>query len=76
MKNDVYKRFKKGVIEADEKDPIWWLGYLWIDLTVRQAKEVIGLLSEKPFIKEVVTFNGHEAYEIPSGLQIWKEQGK
>lgn len=74
MKNSEYKKFKEAVSLAEERDPIWWAGFLWIDLTKRQAKEIVKVLARKPFIKEAVTLNGHEALETPAGLQIWKEQ--
>lgn len=74
MKNAEYKAFKDTVNTADEKHFIWWAGYLWIDLTKRQAREIVNILSGKDFIKKTTTFNGHEALEIPSGLAIWTEQ--
>lgn len=75
MKTQDYKNFKNLIIKAtDPKDPIWWAGFLWVDLTKRQATEIVRILETKPFIKDTVTFNGHEAVEIPSGLAIWKEQ--
>ena len=73
MKNEEYKRFKETVKEADEKNPIWWAGFLWINLTKRQARDIIEILKEQPFIKDVEV-NGIEAYEIPSGLAIHKAQ--
>ena len=73
MRNAEYKRFKEAVTKAGEKDVIWCLGYLWIDLTKHQANDILKILAEKPFTKEVVTNNGHEALETPAGLQIWKE---
>jgi len=74
MKNAEYKVFKDTVATADEKHFIWWAGYLWIDLTKRQAREVVEILKGRSFIKDTVTYNGHPALEIPSGLAIWKEQ--
>ena len=74
MTNQEYKRFKECVVKAEEKDPIWWMGYLWINLTKRQAKDIIPVLESKPYIKDTVTINGQTAVEIPSGLAIWKNQ--
>lgn len=74
MKNAEYKAFRNTVATADEKNPIWWAGFLWIDLTKRQANDIITILERLDFIKEVTLFNGKQALEIPSGLAIWKEQ--
>lgn len=74
MTNSEYKNFKEYVTTADEKDPVWWAGYMWINLTKRQAKDIISVLENKSFVKETTLRNGRLALEIPSGLAIWKNQ--
>lgn len=74
MTNQDYKKFREAVKKANEKDPIWWMGYLWINLTKRQAKDIITVLENKPYIKDTITINNQPALEIPSGLAIWKNQ--
>ena len=73
MLNSEFKRFKEILSTANENHYIWNMGFLWIDLTKKQASEIVKILSPKPFIKHV-NVNGHDAIEIPSGLAIWKEQ--
>ena len=73
MKNSEYVRFKNEVVNADEKHPIWWMGYLWINLTKKQGTDIVGYLNKKSFVKSI-EINGKPALEIPSGLAIYTEQ--
>ena len=40
MKQALYKKFKEKVINANEKDTIWYAGFYFINLTVRQAEDL------------------------------------
>lgn len=73
MKNSEYVTFRNKVIRANENDPIWHMGFLWINLTKKQATDILLYLNRKEFIKHI-EINGKPAIEIPSGLAIYKEQ--
>ena len=73
MKNDRFKDFLEYVGSASKTDPIWWAGYLWIDLTKRQATKTIEVLKNRPDCKLDVV-NGRDVLKIPSGLAIYIEQ--
>lgn len=44
MDNRTFKQFCETVKEAIDNDPIWYAGYLWIDLTERQVNKVVELI--------------------------------
>ena len=69
-----YKIFKKAIVDAlmtnDEKAPVWYAGFLWINLTQRQAMETVGILLMSDLKRD-------EKYVyIPSGLGIAHGQEK
>lgn len=72
MKRDLFKRFKETVKQADANDPIWYMGYLWLDLTDKQAETLAyEVLSTHPHIE--VTIDLHEGvyrYRLPNGLVL------
>lgn len=70
MKTQEYKNFRNYVSTATEDDPIWWAGYLWINLTEKQLITILDVLKNKDFIKETTNFRGQLGLEIPSGLHI------
>ena len=74
MKNDYFKAFIEEVKNAETKDPIWYMGYLWIDLTKKQAYKTINVLMDRSDCKLVTLKNGKQAIEIPSGMAIYLEQ--
>lgn len=45
MDNRTFKQFCETVKEATENDPIWYAGYLWIDLTEKQVNKVFELIA-------------------------------
>lgn len=64
MRTGDFNRFMEYLVDADVKDPVWWAGYMWIDLTERQIKRVTELLKAKEFEQE----NGYVI--LPSGIGI------
>lgn len=74
MRNDYFKGFIDEVKTASTKDPIWYQGYLWIDLTKKQAYKTIEVLKTRNDCKIVTLNNGKLAIETPSGLAIYLEQ--
>lgn len=75
MKRELFKRFKETVKQADASDPIWNMGYLWLDLTDKQAENLAyEVLSVHPNVE--VTIDLHEGeykYRLPNGLVLTLE---
>lgn len=65
MTQKMFKAFKEVIETADTKDPIWWAGYHWIDLTPKQANTVCGILEGRGFDR-----NDKGYIVLPSGLGI------
>ena len=65
MKTKDFKAFKEVIADADEKHPIWWAGYLWIDLTAKQGAQAYEILKGRGFEQNAT---GHVL--LPSGLGI------
>lgn len=75
MKRDLFKRFKETVKQADANDPIWHMGYLWLELTDRQcnvlAKDV---LATHPHVQTTIDLREHVyRYTLPNGLVLTVE---
>lgn len=72
MKRDLFKRFKETVKQADASDPIWNMGYLWLDLTNKQVKTIaFEVLPTNPNIEVTIDlYDGVYKYKLPSGLVI------
>lgn len=47
MKRVDFGKFKEVISTARNNDPIWWAGYLWINLTEKQSNEVIEILTSR-----------------------------
>lgn len=58
-----FKAFKEVITEADKKDPIWWAGYHWINLTQKQGATAYAILEARGFEK-----NENDYVVLPSGL--------
>ena len=69
MTRTYFKSFADHVQAADMKDEIWWAGYLWIDLSVKQFNTVYHILESKGFEK-----NENGTILLPSGLGIKQPQ--
>lgn len=72
MKRDLFKRFKETVKQADASDPIWYMGYLWLDLTEKQvdsiAKDVLSV--HKDVSVEIDLRDSVVRYTLPNGLVL------
>ena len=76
MKQDRYKLFKEAISTAGAKDPVWWAGYLWLDLTKKQSHEVFNILGNRRdgVCKVIISLrNGRIEIEIPSGIRLYIE---
>lgn len=65
MTNGQFKSFREIVETANEHDDIWWAGYLWLDLSKRQADEMRKLLKVHPSIVKA-----GEKLMMPSGMYM------
>lgn len=71
MKTAQFKNFYNAVMRADENHPVWWMGYLWLDLTEKQAKKICQSLAINPHVKVTVNLReGQTEYKMPSGF-VW-----
>lgn len=77
MKQEKYKLFKEAISTAGAKDPVWWAGYLWIDLTEKQGREVFKILGNRRdnVCKTIISLrNSRIEIEIPSGIRLFIEK--
>ena len=44
MRNRDFTSLCEYVKNADKNDPIWYAGYLWIDLTEKQIDKIVGII--------------------------------
>lgn len=70
MKKSTYKLFKEAV-ETEPliaQSPVWFAGYLWIDLNDKQISEISQILINRG----CPIFKGNRGYEVrtPAGLGI------
>ena len=65
MRSDTFKKFKSVVASADSKDPIWWAGFYWVDLTKIQVNAVCEILVKRNFKRDDRGF-----LVLPSGVGI------
>lgn len=47
MRAREFKQFKEIISTCKDDDPIWWAGYLFIDLTEKQFRETREILRER-----------------------------
>lgn len=74
MKNSTFKLFKETIAKADTTDPIWYCGYLWIDLTQKQAIEIVSILEKRHFPMRWNERMNWTEIVIPSGMGIALDQ--
>ena len=72
IKQSDFKLFMEQIKTAPANDPIWYCGYLFMDLTLKQHRLTVEALESRPFIVHVIKF-GHECLVIPSGIGLYKE---
>ena len=65
MKTCDFRRFIKQVQEANQYSPVWWAGYLWLDLTEKQSDEMTRLLRVHPSVERCA-----DSFRLPSGLEL------
>ena len=70
MTQQEFKSFSRTVTNAGANDPIWWAGYFWLDLTVRQVQKIDIILRGKGFIDTVTDARGRKAHLLPGGLTV------
>lgn len=63
MKTAAFNNFRDYVTKADDKDPIWWAGYMWIDLTGKQCRTMYEILKLKGMERG-------DKVVMPSGLSL------
>lgn len=69
MKTNQFKVFHAEVMKADKTNDVWWAGYLWMDLTKRQAE----IISDTLWIKAsscVKTDLENGWFIFPNGLKF------
>lgn len=67
MKSNEFKQLIKHVSTCERNDDIWWLGWVFINLTERQARQLYMTLLEREDFEET-SYHGKCGIEIPSGL--------
>ena len=72
MKRDLFKRFKEAVKQADASDSIWYMGYLWLDLTDKQFKDLAkNVLSVHKDVEVTIDLQACKyRYRFPNGLVL------
>ena len=63
MRNTHFKAFKERVKDAYRDDPIWWAGYLWIDMTPKQNNTMFDLLAYRGMVED-------DTAVLPSGIRF------
>ena len=72
MKVAEFKRFKELCATVDEKHPIWWSGFAWINLTKRQIDCCIPILLNRGFPVQEVPLG--KIVRLPSGIGVFIEK--
>lgn len=71
MKRDRFKNMMEVIRSCDDTDPIWWSGYLFIDLTEKQIKKVYSVCAAR-FGEVQNSTTGEYSVALPSGIDIIK----
>lgn len=75
MTNSEFKWMYNAVIKANTNSDVWYMGYLWMDLTTLQKKKLCAVLETKGCVNQVCKTIGNRIekwYEFPNGLQFRK----
>lgn len=75
MKSMDFKRFKMSVESADVNDSIWYMGFLWLQLTRKQCNKIVDVLKNNNNCRLFIE-DGYEKIRVPSGLVITKKEGE
>lgn len=79
MRKSDFSYFIEEVKNADEHNPIWYAGYLWIDLTEKQIDKVISIIKNGKTCREVTTGNAifqRDVVKTPSGMKLFSNHDK
>ena len=68
MKTNEFKNFINYVEECSDDDPIWWAGYMFINLTEKQSGTLIDVLCNRFVVK--TDDRGRDTVMIPSGIKF------
>lgn len=71
MKRTVFTRFYEAVRTAGNNDPVWYAGYLWIDLTEKQSERIRTALAVNENVHVSIDLGkGVTSYRLPCGLVL------
>ena len=71
MKRTLFKGLYEKVATAGKSDPVWWAGYLWIDMTEKQTAAIYEALSVNPSVEIAIDLGtGTTSYRLPSGIEM------
>lgn len=80
MRNRDFTSLCEYVKNADKNDPIWYAGYLWIDLTEKQIDKIVGIikLGKKTIFSHTIgnAVFEREIIETPSGMKLYSNHKK
>ena len=72
MKRNDFNKFLEIISNANDKHPIWYCGYLFMDLTTIQHKRLWNTLNDLGYPHETVTnlMGTFDGIKIPSGIVL------
>lgn len=78
MERERFKEFKKVIATAERDHHIWWEGYLFINLTEKQNKEIVEILINRGFAvdDDVVYMPSGLGLRIINPFEAWLTDGK
>lgn len=71
MNQTQFKNFKKEIQESNVNSDIYYMGFLFLQLTEKQVSTTCDIFDTLPFIKTEIV-NGIKKYHTPSGLVLWR----
>lgn len=64
MERKMFKHFRERITAANFDDPVWWEGYLFINLTEKQNNEIVKTMIDRGFPLD------DDVVYMPSGLGL------
>lgn len=74
MRADNFKAFIEELKHAESNSPLFYAGYVFLDLTPRQYNITVSLLRTKSYIKEGVANNGRPVIWLPNGVGLYTDK--